>query len=103
MRIIIDLDGTICTEKSFKNRKQSKLIKGAKTSIDKLYKKNNITIYTARGWNELKTTKSWLKKNKIKYHQLILGKPVGDVWIDDRALKFENWKTINKKLSKLKK
>ena len=99
MNYIIDLDGTICTETDFRNRSKSKLIKGARATINELYKKkNNITIYTARSWNELKKTEKWLKKNKIKYHQLILGKPIGDIWIDDRAIKFTNWKTVLKKI-----
>ena len=41
MKYIIDLDGTICTETNYKNRNKSKLIKGAKTSINNLYKKKN--------------------------------------------------------------
>ena len=45
-------------------------------------------------------TTAWLKKNGIKYHQLVLGKPVGDVWIDDRAINFENWDTVMEKLNK---
>ena len=101
MKYIIDLDGTICTETNYKSRNKSKLIKGAKTSINNLYKKKNfIIIYSARGWNEFDSTSKWLKKNKIKYHQLILGKPIGDIWIDDRAIKFDNWENINKKLKK---
>lgn len=104
MQIIIDLDGTICTEKNFKNRKDSVILKDARTVINKLYKKKHkITIYSARGWNELNSTKIWLKKNKIKYHQLILGKPIGDVWIDDRAIKFNNWSSVRKKLEKMSK
>lgn len=102
MKYIIDLDGTICTESNFKSRNKSVIIKGARTTIDKLYKvkKNKIIIYSARGWNEFKTTEKWLKKNKIKYHQLILGKPIGDVWIDDRAIKFTSWASVSKKLKK---
>ena len=99
MNYIIDLDGTICNETNFNNRNKSKLIKGAREAINKLYKKkNNITIYSARGWNEFKITENWLKKNKVKYHKLILGKAIGDVWIDDRAIKFTNWKSVSKKI-----
>ena len=45
-------------------------------------------------------TYDWLKKNKIPFDQLVLGKPIGDHWIDDRAIKFKNWEDINKKLIK---
>jgi len=35
-----------------------------------------------------------LKKNKIPYDEIWLGmgKPIADYYIDDRAIKFENWK-----------
>ena len=42
-------------------------------------------------------TVDWLKRYGIKYHQLIMGKPIGDIWIDDRAFQFEdNWDVIGK-------
>jgi len=44
-------------------------------------------------------TTAWLKHHGIKYHQLMLGKPVGDVWIDDRAMRYENnWAEITEKI-----
>ena len=100
MKIILDLDGTICSEEKFENRQKAKLLDGAKKSIDILKKKNKIIIYSARGWHEYNQTFRWLKKNKIYFDQLILGKPIGDVWIDDRAIRFNNWKKIIKKISK---
>ena len=45
-------------------------------------------------------TTDWLKRNGFKYHQLILGKPIGDVWIDDRAISFNGWDNVNKILEK---
>ena len=48
---------------------------------------------------EFEMTTDWLNKNKVKYHQLFMGKPVGDVWIDDRALAFDgNWKGVYQSL-----
>ena len=40
-------------------------------------------------------TTDWLKRNGFKYHQLVMGKPIGDIWIDDRALPFTNWNEMN--------
>lgn len=100
MQIIIDLDGTICTEEKTFSRSLAKPIDGAIESINSLYEKGNtIIIYSARSWMEYEVTSDWLNKNGVKYHQLILGKPIGDVWIDDRAIKFNNnWNTIIKLL-----
>lgn len=39
MKIILDLDGTICSEEKFENRQKAKLLDGAKKSIDILKKK----------------------------------------------------------------
>ena len=38
--------------------------------------------------------KKILKKNKIPYDEIWMGpgKPIADYYIDDRAIKFENWK-----------
>ena len=91
MQIIIDMDGTICTEEKTFSRSLAKPKEHAIETINKLYDQGNIIIiYSARTWMEFEMTTDWLTKHGIKYHQLVMGKPIGDVWIDDRALKFEN-------------
>lgn len=103
MQIIIDLDGTICTEEKTYSRALAKPLPGAIESINKLFEQGNIIIiYSARTWMEYEMTVDWLSKNNVKYHQLILGKPIGDVWIDDRALRFDNWENISTILQKMK-
>lgn len=93
MQIIVDLDGTICTEEKTYSRSLAKPIPGAIDAINRLYESGNtIIIYSARTWMEYEMTFNWLKVHGVNFHQLILGKPIGDVWIDDRALRFEdNW------------
>lgn len=101
MQIIIDLDGTICTEEKSFSRSLAKVQVGAYEAITKLYNDGHtIIIYSGRTWMEYEMTVDWLLKNKIPYHQLVMGKPIGDVWIDDRALHFENWADTLKKLIK---
>ena len=49
-------------------------------------------------------TVDWLKRYGVKYHQLFMGKPIGDVWIDDRAITAkDNWKEIGEQLKAKKK
>lgn len=104
MQIIIDLDGTICTEEKMFSRSLAKPIPNAIQSINKLYEQGNIIIiYTARNWIEYEMTEHWLKSNEVKYHQLVMGKPQGDVWIDDRAIRFEGWEVTLEKLAQLTK
>ena len=73
--------------------------------INELYDAGNtIIIYSARTWVEYEMTVDWLKRYGVKYHQLFMGKPIGDVWIDDRAITVkENWKEIGEQLKNKKK
>lgn len=100
MQIIIDMDGTICSEERMYSRCLAKPKEGAVDAVNSLYDTGNtIIIYTARTWVEYEMTVDWLQRYDVKYHQLFMGKPVGDVWIDDRAIQFENnWNEIIEKL-----
>ena len=90
MKIVIDIDGTVCS--------QEKDYKDAKPYLNRIYKVNTmydtgneIVFFTARGtetgidWR--KVTEKQLKSWGVKYHELIFGKPAGDIFIDDRAEK----------------
>jgi len=99
MQIIIDLDGTICTEERQFSRSLAKPLPNAIERITELYNEGHtIIIYSARTWMEFEMTVDWLKRHEVPYHQLILGKPIGDVWIDDRAITCDNWDNIMEKL-----
>ncbi len=98
MQIIIDIDGTICTEERQFSRSLAIPIPGAVESIKHLKSLGHtIIIYSSRTWAEYDMTFDWLKKHDIVFDQLILGKPQGDFWIDDRAIEFTDWqKTLSK-------
>ena len=53
-----------------------------------------IMIYTARGWAEYRMTEYWLNTMGIKYDVLLCGKPIYDIWLDDRAICFEEWDNL---------
>ena len=100
MQIIIDLDGTICTEEKTFDRCNAELLPKAKLSINKLYDEGHIIIiYSARGWAEYEMTYKWLTNKGVKFHQLVLGKPIGDFWIDDRAISFKDWEKTMKEIN----
>ena len=93
MIIYVDIDGTICeTEGSdYINAKpRSEQI----YKINKLYDKGNTIIYwTARGtvtqidWLDL--TKEQLDDWGCRYHDVRVGKPQYDLWIDDKSKRIE--------------
>ena len=110
--ICFDLDNVLCRT-ILNNYTKSKPIKKNITLVNKLFKNGYyIKIFTARymGRNNnnfqkakkqgYSQTKAQLKKWKIKYHELIFGKPSFDVYIDDKSLFFKkNWSIkLNKKL-----
>ena len=93
MVVYVDIDGTICsiTNGIYTDAKPKK--KNIK-KINKLYEKGNTIIYwTARGtvtqtdWLEL--TKNQLDRWGCKYHEVRIGKPHYDLWIDDKSKEIE--------------
>ena len=102
--LCFDLDNVICSTKGNRYH-ESKPRKKIINLINKLYKKNyKIKIFTARYMGKFngnakkarkfgyKKTFKQLKKWKLNFNQLILGKPNYDLFVDDKALGFkENW------------
>ena len=97
-RYVFDIDGTICTNTDGKYHDATPL----STRIQKI---NNlfddghiITFYTARGMgssgnNPLIAYSKWyslterqLREWDVKYHLLVMGKPAGDIYIDDKGI-----------------
>lgn len=96
----VDIDGTICENGSCNACKYegSVPIKSRIEKINQLYDEGHrIKYFTARGmgtyddgakaearWREL--TELQLRIWGCKYHELILGKPSADYYIDDKAI-----------------
>ena len=104
---VFDIDGTICSN-TFGEYKKAEPIKAIINIINNLYDSGKTIIFqTARGMgssgnNTQLAVEKWreftllqLEKWGVKYHQLFLGKPAGDIYIDDKgqgdALFFENY------------
>jgi len=92
---VFDIDGTICTNTNGDYKNAKPYIERIHF-INKLYDDGNIIKYfTARGsttgidWRKL--TVKQLKEWKAQYHELILGKPDGDLFIDDKGFNCERW------------
>lgn len=99
---VVDIDGTICTngECGVCKYEGSTPIKERIDIINKLYDEGNVIKYfTARGMGRYNDdaekakdkfynlTKMQLDIWGCKYHELILGKPSADVYIDDKGIK----------------
>ena len=103
MTYVIDIDGTICSNTNG-NYEDAKPIFDRIQVINKLYDEGNKIIFlTARGMGRSgnsvafaeksfrKLTEKQLKDWGVKYNKLFLGKPSGDLYIDDKGIKDENF------------
>ena len=99
--IAIDMDGVICSEERTFDRPLALPISGALEAVNHLHQQGHtLIIWTARGWEQYKTTEEWLSRHGFQYHVLLMGKPIVDHFIDDRAIRFEGWPIDLNKFSK---
>lgn len=105
MKYVVDIDGTICSQ-SGTNYESAKPIVERIDKLNKLYDSGNEVVYfTARGMGRhdgnvhraykefYEFTRKQLEGWGVKYTDLILGKPAGDIYIDDKGIKDENFFT----------
>ena len=98
MKIFVDIDNTICfyNEKNTTNYSNAIPYKNRIKKINELYDEGNIIVYwTARGtvtqisWFDI--TYNQLKNWGCKFHELRMGKPAYDLFIDDKNINSENY------------
>jgi len=97
MIIYIDIDETICETPKSRDYAKAIALQENIEKANKLFEEGNTVIYwTARGtgtgidWSDL--TKSQLAIWGARYHDLKFGKPVYDLFIDDKNMNVRDWK-----------
>lgn len=95
VRFCFDLDGTICTTLGL-DYESSSPITSRVNHINELYRQGHyIIIFTARGTVTGRDysflTNSQLKAWGLNHHELILGKPAADIYIDDKGRNSEEY------------
>jgi len=103
MIYVFDIDGTICIN-SNSDYENSVPLQDRINKINQLYSEGNTIIFqTARGMGRSKNspafayakffelTQEQLKKWGVKYHSLFLGKPAGDIYVDDKGINDEDF------------
>ncbi|UFJ42456.1 HAD hydrolase family protein [Brevibacillus humidisoli] len=105
MRIVIDLDGTICQLKGAGDTYETLApVPGAVEAVKRLKQAGHeIVIHTARNMKTQRgkvtdviasvgqVTLDWLDRHGVPYDEVVFGKPYGDVYIDDLAIRFCDW------------
>lgn len=94
-----DLDGTLCTN-THGEYESAQPFAWAINRVNELARAGHrIIIFTARGattgidWSDV--TKQQLAQWGVSYDQLQMGKPGADVYVDDRALHMETWRSTH--------
>jgi len=89
MIIYVDIDETICNSPEDRDYSKAVPIKNNIEKINELYYNGDTIVYwTARGsgsgidWREI--TEKQLDRWGAQYHELKLGKPIYDLFIDDK-------------------
>jgi hypothetical protein len=103
MKYVFDIDGTICTNSS-PDYDLAEPFADRITKINDLYDAGHTIIFlTARGMGRYNNdshlahsdffdlTEAQLKAWGVRYHQLFLGKPSGDIYVDDKGIKDEEF------------
>jgi hypothetical protein len=90
-----DIDGTICTN-TYGDYEQAQPFAYRIAHVNALFDNGHtVKLFTARGtttgidWRDATTAQ--LAEWGVKYHELILGKPHADVFIDDKAIDSEQY------------
>lgn len=98
MIIYVDIDDTICHYDNSLEKNYNNAIPYLERieKINKLYDEGNTIIYwTARGTvtkiNWFNVTLTQLNKWKCKFHELRMGKPAYDLFIDDKNINSESY------------
>ncbi len=87
----VDIDGTLCKEScKYWEYEKSEPIQEAIDKVNCLFGQDHkIIIYTARLHIDRIVTADWLKKHKVRYHELRMGKIRADVYIDNAAKRMD--------------
>lgn len=99
IKIVVDIDDTIskCENRDYKNAKP---IKNVIDKINYLHDVLNydVTLFTSRGMVSCngdvdkakrkndKILKKWLEDNEVHYDRIVYGKPIADIYVDDKCM-----------------
>ena len=114
MRIVVDLDGVICSiKRPGQPYADVEPLPGAADRIRELRAAGHtIVIVTARHMATCegnvgrviqrvgKITLDWLERHGIEYDEIHFGKPNGEVYLEDRAIRFTGWDQLTDEVLK---
>ena len=95
MRFCFDIDGTLCTN-TYGHYEEAEPLFDMISQVNRLHDAGHfIILFTARGtttgidWRSL--TEEQMARWGVRYHNLQLGKPEADIYIDDKGMSIKEW------------
>jgi capsule biosynthesis phosphatase len=96
--LVVDLDGTICTQEKSGEYHLAKPNQRVIDKINALWTGGwRVVVYTARGMNSFEgdtgeierryrqMTIDWLMTHRVNFSELVFGKPAGTMYVDDKG------------------
>ena len=95
MTIYVDIDNTVFKTEGTSYEDSVPMPRRIE-KINKLYESGNTIVYwnargTGSGKDYSKLTEDQLRKSGAKFHNLLMGKPVYDLFIDDKNINSETY------------
>lgn len=105
MRIVFDLDDTICRtqNRDYVNSSEISAVVSKMREMRKTLPDVEIIVHTSRGMASCNgdvsaaeaknrpTVEEWLAKHGVKVDEIIFGKPLADLYVDDKAMTAEDF------------
>lgn len=85
---VIDFDGTIRLKDKDEDIPNIPLI----DKINELFNAGNtILINSSAAWQRYAIITKWLEDHEVQHHDLILGRPWGDYYVDDKMMSIKDF------------
>lgn len=108
MRIVFDLDETICIhrDRDYEHAAPVSRVISRMVELKRHRPDCEIVIHTARGTKSCNgdataadrknraVTEAWLKRHGVPYDSLVFGKPFADAYVDDKSVSREEWEQL---------
>lgn len=94
---IVDIDGTITRGPGYNEYTDEEVMSQIPhfemiDAVNVLYDKGHTIIFhTSRLWANFEITVKWLEIHGVKYHTLVMGKPLGHYHVDDKNMSIEDF------------
>lgn len=110
-KLVVDIDGTLCDQRDFNSYLEAIPRKDVIEKVNSHWSNGwEIELFTARGMNTCggdtklieqslgDITRLWLKNNRVCYDKLTFGKPSAYMYVDDKAMRPEEFLKLDTKL-----